>query len=111
VGQARRGLVDAMTEYLVATSVLEAIVRGSLADDERVRVHSSVPLVGGPRARVAVDGDECQVVVHVDARMGEVLPALAVDARKRIVAALSHMTGLKVSGVDVVFSGVFPVGT
>jgi uncharacterized alkaline shock family protein YloU len=99
-----------MTEYLIATSVLEAIVRGSLAGDERVRVHSSLPLLGSRVADVTVDGEECHVVIQLDARMGEVLPELAPEVRGKVVAALGQMTGLRVSGVDVVFSGVFPVG-
>jgi uncharacterized alkaline shock family protein YloU len=100
-----------MTEYLIATSVLEAIVRGSLAGDERVRVHPSLPLVGSRAAGVTVDGEECHVVIHLDARMGEVLPELAPEVRSKIVGALGRMTGLRVSGVDVVFGGVFPVAS
>jgi uncharacterized alkaline shock family protein YloU len=100
-----------MTEYLIATSVLEAIVRGSLAGDDRVRVHSSLPLVGSRAAGVSVDGEQCHVVIHVDARMGEVLPELVPEVRSKIVAALGRMTGLHVSGVDVVFGGVFPVAS
>jgi uncharacterized alkaline shock family protein YloU len=97
-----------MTEYLIATSVLEAIVRGSLAGDARLRVHSTLPLVGKHAAHVTVAGEECHVVVQVDARYGETLPPLAVDVRRKVTEALSHMTGLSVSAVDVVFSGVFP---
>jgi uncharacterized alkaline shock family protein YloU len=97
-----------MTEYLIATSVLEAIVRGSLVKDDRVRLHASLPLLGSHAAQVTVEDDECHVVVQVDARFGEALPPLAVDMRRKVASALGHMTGLKVSGVDVVFSGVFP---
>jgi uncharacterized alkaline shock family protein YloU len=97
-----------MTEYLISTSVLEAIVRGSVENDERLRVHSPLPLARTRAVEVAVDDQQCRVVVHLDARMGEYLPSLAAEARQKIVAALSHMTGLGVSGVDVVFSGVFP---
>jgi uncharacterized alkaline shock family protein YloU len=97
-----------MTEYLIATSVLEGIVRGSIAGDDRVRVHPSLPLVGGRPVEVTVDEAECRVVVQLDARMGEFLPGLAADATKKIATALGHMTGLTVSGVDVVISGVFP---
>jgi uncharacterized alkaline shock family protein YloU len=100
-----------MTEYLIATSVLEAIVRESLAGDDRVRVHSSLPLVGSRAAGVSVEGDDCHVVIHLDARMGETLPDLALEVRGKIVGALGRMTGLRVSGVDVVFGGVFPVAS
>jgi uncharacterized alkaline shock family protein YloU len=96
-----------MTEYLIATSVLEAIVRGSLAADERIRLHSSLPLIRAHPAEVSVEDDACKVVVHVDARMGEFLPTLASEIRNKVAAALGPMTGLTVSGVDVVFSGIF----
>jgi uncharacterized alkaline shock family protein YloU len=99
-----------MTEYLIATSVLETIVRGALTDDARLRVHNSLPLVGSHAAHVTVEGEECHVVIHVDAQMGQALPALAIDVRRKIAADLSHMTGLTVSGVDVIFTGVFPAG-
>ncbi len=97
-----------MTEYLIATSVLEAIVRGAVENDERLRVHSPLPLARTHAVEVAVADDDCRVTVHVDARMGQHLPSLAVEARGKIASALSHMTGLTVTGVDVVFSGVFP---
>ena len=32
-----------MTQYLIAMSVLETIVRGSLENDERLRVHTPLP--------------------------------------------------------------------
>jgi len=99
-----------MTEYLIATSVLEAIVRGSLENDDRLRIHSPLPLVGTHPVEVMVDGQECHVAVQLDARLGEFLPALATAARQRIAEALGRMTGLAVNGVDVVFSGVFPAG-
>jgi uncharacterized alkaline shock family protein YloU len=99
-----------MTEYLIATSVLEDIVRGSVENDERVRVHSALPLARTHSVEVVVDNEECRVIVNLDARMGEHLPSLAAEARQKIGAALSHMTGLTVAGVDVVFGGVFPEG-
>lgn len=99
-----------MTEYLIATSVLEAIVRDSLAGDQRVRLQTSLPLVRTHPAEVVVEDDSCKVVLHVDARMGEFLPTLASEVRRKVADALGPMTGLTVSGVDVVFSGVFPAG-
>jgi Asp23 family, cell envelope-related function len=97
-----------MTHYLIATSVLEAIVSGSLADDGRLRIHTPLPLVLAHPVEVVVKGDECHVDVHLDARMGEHLPSLAASVRKTVAAALASMTGLKVVSVDVTFSGVFP---
>jgi uncharacterized alkaline shock family protein YloU len=99
-----------MTEYQIATSVLEAIVRGSVENDERLRVHSALALSRTHAVEVAVDEQECSVTVHLDARLGESLPSLASEMRRRISSALAQMTGLKVSGVDIVFSGVFPAG-
>jgi uncharacterized alkaline shock family protein YloU len=97
-----------MTEYLIATSVLESIVRGSLEGDERIRFHAALPLVRSHPIEVVVDADKCHVTVHLDARLGEHLPSLAEEARHKISTALGPMTGLAVSGVDVVFAGVFP---
>lgn len=99
-----------MTEYLIATSVLEAIVRGSLEDDKRFRLHTTVPLVRAHPVVVEMDDQQCEVTVQLDARLGEDLPALADSVREKIADALNHMTGLAVAGVDVVFSGVFPAG-
>lgn len=99
-----------MTQYLIATSVLETIVRGSLENDERLRMHAPIPLVRTRPVEIAVDGERCHVSVHLDARMGENLPSLASSVRRTIAGALGSMTGLKVVGVDVSFNGVFPVG-
>jgi hypothetical protein len=99
-----------MTEYLIATSVLEAIVRGSVDNDERLRVHSALPLVRTHAIEVVVADQACSVSIHLDARLGENLPSLAGEVRQKVGAALAHMTGLTVSGVDIVFSGVFPAG-
>jgi hypothetical protein len=99
-----------MTEYLIATSVLENIVRGSLENDDRLRVHSPLPFVGGHPVEVTIQAQECHVAVQLDARLGEYLPALATAVRGKIADALGRMTGLAVSAVDVVFSGVFPAG-
>lgn len=96
-----------MTEYQIATGVLEAIVRGSLQGDNRVRFHSLFPLVKGRAVTVEVQDAECRVEVHVDARYGEHLPSLADEIRERVSAALSRMTGLRVAAVDVVYAGVF----
>jgi len=100
-----------MTEYLIATSVLEAIVRGSLAGDERVRVHSPLPFMRTHAIEVAVEAEHCHVNVHLDALLGENLPDLAQESRQKIATALTQMTGLGVTGVDVVFAGVFPSGS
>jgi uncharacterized alkaline shock family protein YloU len=97
-----------MTEYLIATSVLEGIVRGSIENDERVRVHSPQPLARTHAVEVTVDDQQCRVAAQLDARLGEHLPSLATESRQKITTALTQMTGLTVSGVDIVISGVFP---
>lgn len=99
-----------MTQYLIATSVLETIVRGSLENDGRVRVHTPLPLARTRPIELTVQGENCFVSVQVDARMGEHLPSLAAGVRRTIAEALGSMTGLKVAAVDVSISGVFPVG-
>ncbi len=98
-----------MTKYLIATSVLESIVRGSLENDERLSIHTPLPLMRTHPVEIAVTGDSCVVSVQLEARMGEHLPSLATGVRKTIAHALGSMTGLTVSAVDVSFSGVFPV--
>ncbi|NLV71632.1 MAG: Asp23/Gls24 family envelope stress response protein [Actinobacteria bacterium] len=97
-----------MTEYQISTSVLEAIVRGSLEDDGRLRIHSPLPLMRTHSVEVGVEDQECRVTVHLDARLGEHLPSLAVEAQQKIIRALTQMTGLAVPAVDIVFGGVFP---
>jgi uncharacterized alkaline shock family protein YloU len=99
-----------MTQYLIAISVLETIVRGSLEGDDRVRVHSPMPLARTRPVDIAVEGEQCLVSVHVDARMGEHLPSLASSVRRTVAEALESMTGLRVAAVDVSVSGVFPIG-
>lgn len=100
-----------MTEYLIATSVLETIVRGALVGDVRYRLHGGLPLVRGHAAGVSVHDDSCKVVVHLDARIGESLKGIAGEVRKKIADVLGPMTGLSVASVDVVFSGVFSAGS
>lgn len=99
-----------MTEYAIATSVLEAIVRGSLRDDDRLRVPAALPIMRARPVEVAVDGEQCRVMVRLEARFGEYLPALATAAREKVADALTQMTGLAVQSIDVVFTGVLPSG-
>lgn len=104
-------VMPAMTHYLIATSVLEAIVRGALQHDARLRVRPALPLVRSHPVEVAVDKQSCAVTVQLEAQFGEHLPALAAEARQKVAHALERMTGLTVTAVDVVFSGVFPAQT
>ncbi|MCL5736778.1 MAG: Asp23/Gls24 family envelope stress response protein [Actinobacteria bacterium] len=100
-----------MTEYRIATSVLEDIVRGAVVADERVRVHSALPLIRTHPVEVLVEAGACDVAVHLDARLGEALPKVASDVRAAVAEALNRMTGLTVRSVDVVFAAVFPAGS
>ena len=100
-----------MTEYRIATSVLEDIVRGSIAADTRIRVHAPLPLMRARPVEILVEGENCEVVIHLDARLGEVLPSLAADVRSAVAGALSRMTGLTAGSVDVIFASVFPTET
>lgn len=100
-----------MTEYCIATNVLEAIVRGALEADERLRFHTPLALMRSRPIEVIVEGDSCRANLHLDGRFGEYLPALANVAREKAAEALGGMTGLAVSSVDVVFAGVFPGNT
>lgn len=99
-----------MSEYLIATSVLEDIVRGSLLGEKRYGLHGGLPLVRTRATEVAVDNDSCKVVVHLDALIGEELPEIASEVRAKVAEALGPMTGLAVTSVDVVVSGVFSQG-
>ena len=99
-----------MTQYLIATSVLETIVRGSLENDERLRLHAPLPLMRTHPVEITVESEQCLVSVHIDARMGEHLPSLASRVRTTVAEALESMTGLRVTAVDVSVGGVFPVG-
>jgi uncharacterized alkaline shock family protein YloU len=100
-----------MTEYRIATSVLESIVRGAVESDPRIRVHTPLPLTRTHAVEVLVQGDQCRATIHLDARLGENLPSVATEVRSAVAAALNRMTGLGVSAVDVVFSGVYPAET
>lgn len=100
------------TDYRIATSVLEAIVKGALAGDERIRVHQAGGLMRGKSVEVTVEGERCRVRLPLEARFGEPLPALGSEAQSRVAESLGQMTGLAVEAVDIQFVGVFlPRGT
>jgi uncharacterized alkaline shock family protein YloU len=98
---------DPIIEFHIATSVLEAIVRGAVKGEPLVRMHQGG--LGRPRGvEVQVENGACRVSLHVDAAFGEPLMPLGAAVQQRARAALERMTGLDVSGVDVVFEGVLP---
>jgi uncharacterized alkaline shock family protein YloU len=96
--------------YRMASSVLEAIVRGAVAGNERMRVHQGGGIMRPRGLEVTVEGESCRVHLPLESRFGEVLPVLGSQAQQRVAEALSHMTGLRVTAVDVQFVGVFPAG-
>ena len=98
---------DPIIEFQIATSVLEAIVRGAVKGTREcacIRVVWDAPAV----SRCGPSDGSCRVAVHLDAAFGEPLPALGGEVQERVRAALERMTGLAVSGVEVVFEGVLP---
>jgi uncharacterized alkaline shock family protein YloU len=98
------------TDYRIAASVLESIVRGALAGDGRLRVPATSGFMRGRAVEVAVSEDSARVFLSLEARFGEVMPALGTEAQALVSQALSSMTGLRVEAVDVQFVGVLPPG-
>jgi uncharacterized alkaline shock family protein YloU len=94
--------------FRIALPVLEAIVKGALDEESRVRAHQSAGLGRSKSIDIASDGRKCRVEVHLDARFGEDLRGLGSALQERIARTLSRMTGLTVEGVTIVFAGVFP---
>jgi uncharacterized alkaline shock family protein YloU len=98
---------DPIIEFHIATSVLEAIVRGAVKGEPLVQLHSSG--LGRPRSvEVQVENGSCRATVHLEAAFGEPLVALGTRVMERIRTALERTTGLTVASVDVVFEGVLP---
>jgi uncharacterized alkaline shock family protein YloU len=98
---------EPIIEFHIATSVLEAIVRGAIKGEPLVRVHQGG--LGRHRpVEVQVENGACRVAVHLDAAYGEPLMPLGAGVQQRAREALERMTGLSVGGVEVVFEGVLP---
>ena len=98
---------DPIIEFHIATSVLEAIVRGAIKGEPLVRLHQGG--LGRPRGvEVQVENGACRVSVHLDAAFGEPLMPLGANVQERAREALERMTGLSVASVDVFFEGVLP---
>jgi uncharacterized alkaline shock family protein YloU len=99
---------DGATDYRIAASVLEDIVKGALQGDDRLRVHPGGGLIRGRGVEVNVEGESCRVSLPVEARFGEPLLPLGEHAQVRVSDVLGKITGLRVQAVDVSFVGVFP---
>ena len=95
--------------YCIATSVLEAIVKGTVEEETRVHVRSAGALGWSKGIDVFADSQVCRVSIHLDARFGEDLCALGAGLQERVTRALQGLTGLRVEGVTIIFGGVFPL--
>lgn len=99
-----------MVDYRVSPSVLEAIVRWSLAGDQRLILAAGGPRGGRRAVAVTVDGGSAAVVVCIRGRLGEDLVELGTWVKRTVALRLGAMTGLSVARVDVHVVGVFPPG-
>ncbi len=101
------GLGD-VADYQISSSVLQSIVRWSVASEPRVRLHREGPRPGRRDAEIVVVEGVGSVVVHLLALFGEDLPELGEAVKELVASRLARMTGLRVARVDVHFDGVFP---
>ncbi len=96
-------------DYRIGVGVLEAIVRGALTHDPRLRLHPA-GLGRGRGLEVEATADSCRVSLTLEARMGESLPSLGAWAQHEVAQTLADTTGLQVESVDVLFAGVILPG-
>lgn len=99
---------EGVVDYRIAPSVLESIVRHSLAGDRRVQIPHGVSRGSRHAVDVVVDEGACLVTLRVHALLGEDLAALAAWIRQIVGTRLTAMTGMPVGRVDVHFEGVYP---
>jgi uncharacterized alkaline shock family protein YloU len=95
--------------YVIAASVLEAIAKGALSDDARIRLHSPSGLGRARGVEILVDERSLRVTLQLDARFGEELLGLGAEVQERVTRTLSRMTGFGVDSVCVIFARVFPL--
>jgi len=96
-------------DYRIATSVLEAMVKGCLGHADRVRLAHGSGLMRARSVEVIVDGGSCHVTLPLEARFGEVLHALAAEVQDEVRRCVAAMTGLEVEAVDIIYTGVYPI--
>lgn len=99
----------ASLDYRIATSVLEAMVKGCLLHSDRVRLPHVPALMWGRGIEVTVIANSCRVALPLEALFGEDLNALAAEVQCEVSRCLGTMTGLDVEAVDIVFTGVYPI--
>ena len=97
------------SDYRIALSVLETIVRSAVAGDPAVRLHQGSRLGRSKALEVTVEGGVCRVSLALDARMGDHVPSVAAAVQQRVVEQLVAITGLSVEAVDVTIVSVLPV--
>ena len=90
--------------YQVASSVLDEIAQRAAEEVDGVAVLDR--RMRGREVAVEVDGDQLSASLALQVRFGVVLPDAAEEARLRVAGALSQMTGMPVSQVDVVVAAV-----
>lgn len=96
------------TDYRIAHSVLESIVRGVVAADAALQLHQGSPLGRDKAIDVEVTESSCRVTLALDARLGDHLPTAAAALQKRVADTLQDTTGLTVEAVDVTVVSVVP---
>lgn len=74
---------------------------GSEPKNELTKFFKSVSSASNKGIEVEVGETECTIDLYVIAKMGFQLPALAGEIQKRVVKAITEMTGLKVQEVNV----------
>ena len=74
---------------------------GAEPKNELTKFFKSVSSAGNKGIEVEVGETECTIDLYVIAKMGYQLPALAGEIQKRVVKAITEMTGLKVQEVNV----------
>lgn len=97
-----------VVDYRISSSVLEAIVRWSLAGDGSLRLGGGGGRGGRNPIVVSVVDEATSVTVHLRARLGEDLLALGARVKRTVAGRLGGMTGLRIARVDVHVTGVFP---
>jgi uncharacterized alkaline shock family protein YloU len=99
---------DSQTDYRIAVTVLEDIVRGALAGETCVSLHPGVRLSRDKTLAVSVSEGRCRVSLGVDGRLGDNLPGTGARVKARVAEHLECITGLTVDAVDVTFVSVTP---
>jgi uncharacterized alkaline shock family protein YloU len=100
---------SASLDYRIATSALEAMVKGCLLSTDRIRLSHVSALARGHGIEVTVIANSCRVTLSLEARFGEDLNAVAAEVQGEVGRCLGTMTGLDVEAIDIVFTGVYPI--